>query len=190
LWVRQRVAGIKGTLIRATGGTHYRRVATRSIHGSEVPSMSSDSAIAKLPPLSWATAFATGDRKIDGEHRELLVAINDLCDLLAQGQGWSLIAEKSRRLRDRCHDHFLDEESVLEKAMYKKLEFHKKEHCLVAQQLDNVIMVITDSRIPSRTRIEAVLLLRSILVHHFFVYDLAYKAHLLKPRDRKGGSVS
>jgi hemerythrin-like metal-binding protein len=108
--------------------------------------MSSDAPIAKLSPLVWVSAFETGDSNTDEEHQELLVDLNELSDLLTQRQSWSVVVAQSRRLRDRCFDHFLDEERVLERAMYDRLPSHKTEHRLLEQQLDSIVTFIAPSR--------------------------------------------
>jgi hemerythrin len=162
----------------------------RLIRAAEFQSMSTDWPIAKLSPLVWVSAFETGDSTTDEEHRELLVDINELSDLLTRRQSWSLIVAQSRRLRDRCLDHFQDEEGVLERAMYDRLLSHKTEHRLIERQLDSIVAFIADSQAPSRAETEAVLLLRAILVNHFFRHDIAYKAYLSRPRGRKRRGVS
>jgi len=150
-------------------------------------SMTDDWAGVRLSPLVWASAFETGDPEIDKEHQELLFDLNDLSELLALGQEWPLIVDKSQRLRDRCFEHFQGEEVVLERAAYEGLECHKIEHRVIEHQLDGILSFIVNVAIPSRAAIEAVLLLRSSLVNHFFRYDISYKTHLLRPRGQTRG---
>jgi hemerythrin len=139
-----------------------------------------DSAVAELSPLVWVSAFETGEPAIDDEHRALLMDINDLSELLTQEQGWPLIVDKSRKLRNSCFSHFDDEEVVLERAKYKRLRSHKTEHRLIRRQLGDILSFIESVAVPSRAQTEAVLLLRSILVNHFFRFDIGYKTHLLR----------
>ncbi len=152
-------------------------------------SMTAKRAGVRLSPLVWVSAFETGDPEIDKEHQELLLDLNDLSELLVQGQEWLLVVGKSQRLRDRCFDHFQGEEVVLEGAAYEGLECHKIEHRVIEQQLDGILSFIANVAIPSRAAIEAVLLLRSILVNHFFRYDIPYKTHLLRSRGQERGAA-
>jgi hemerythrin-like metal-binding protein len=147
--------------------------------------MTADPAVAKLSPLVWVSAFETGHPEIDSEHRDLLLDINGLSELLVRGEGWPPVVECSRRLRDSCLKHFCDEERTLAKTKYQKLRLHKREHRSVEQQLDNILAFIEDVVSPSRAEIEAVLLLRAILVNHFFCFDIEYKAYLLGLRRSK-----
>jgi hemerythrin len=146
--------------------------------------MTAEAAAKKMPPLAWASAFETGDARIDEEHRSLLVDINDLSELLTRGQEWSLVIDKSRQLRDECFNHFDDEERVLEIAKFERLAPHKAEHRFIEQQLDKILTFMKNVTTPSQAETEAALLLRSTLVNHFFCYDIAYKTHLLRLRSQ------
>jgi len=144
--------------------------------------MTSDAADSKFSPLVWLSEFETGHPDIDDAHQQLLADINALSDLLTRGPEWPQILGKSQQLRDRCFKHFEEEEEVLENASYDKLATHRKEHLLVKRQLDEILVQISKAKIPSRVEVEAVQLLRSILVNHFFRYDILYKVHLLQQR--------
>ena len=148
--------------------------------------MTGYAALTKLSPLVWASAFDTADPDIDSEHRQLLVDINRLSQLLAEGAAWVLVVRRSQKLLDRCLVHFAHEEEVLEGAKYDKLALHKKEHGIVKQQLEDILAHLAETEVPSRVELEAVLLLRSILVNHFFRYDITYKAHLVQQRTKNG----
>jgi hemerythrin-like metal-binding protein len=138
----------------------------------------------ELPALVWAGEFETGDAKLDGEHRELAIAMNNLTRLLAEGREWSQIVTLTKKLRDKCFAHFHDEEAVLERLKYRKLTAHTREHRYIEKQLDDVLACISSVARPSRGDIEALLYLRPMLIHHFFRYDIAYKSHLLHARSK------
>ena len=144
--------------------------------------MTSDAADSRFTPLVWLSEFETGHPDIDDAHRQLLADINALSHLLARRPEWSQVLGKSRQLRDRCFKHFEEEEEVLENTSYDKLATHRKEHLMVKRQLDEILVQISKAKIPSRVEVEAVQLLRSILVNHFFRYDILYKVHLLQQR--------
>jgi hemerythrin-like metal-binding protein len=135
-----------------------------------------------LTPLVWASAFETGDVKVDDAHRELLVDINNLTRLLAEGGEWAQIVVMSRRLCHKCFAHFRDEEAVLERSKYRKRVAHAGEHRYIEKQIVDVLAHISGIARPSRAEVEAVIYLRSMLIHHFFRYDIAYKSHLLQTR--------
>jgi hemerythrin-like metal-binding protein len=141
--------------------------------------MSVDSPGGELLPLVWLSAFETGDATVDREHRELLDDINSLSRCLAEGKDWQLVVTISKQLRDECLAHFRNERAVLERSKFPKLAAHEKEHRYIEKQLDDIIASLDGVIRPSRGEVEAVLYLRSLLLHHFFRFDIAYKAHLL-----------
>jgi hemerythrin len=141
------------------------------------------------PPLAWVSAFETGNAKLDGEHRELLVDINKLSRSLAEGREWSQIVSITKQLRDKCFAHFRDEEAVLNRSKYGKLAAHGRQHRDIERQLDDVLACIGGVARPSRAEVEVVLYFRSMLVHHFFRYDIAYKSHLLHTQSRSSRST-
>jgi hemerythrin-like metal-binding protein len=143
-----------------------------------------------IPELVWITAFETGNAKVDGQHLELLVDINDLSKRLAEGRDWSQIVNISKQLRDKCFAHFREERTVLKKAKYGRLAVHEREHRHIERQLDDVLACISNVPHPSRGDVEAVLYLRSMLIHHFFRHDIAYKSHLLRARRQRSWRIS
>lgn len=146
--------------------------------------MRSDAAVTTLSPLVWLAEFETGSPGIDDGHRQLLLDLNALSELLVQGAAWLQVLDKSRQLRDKCFEHFDEEEEVLENASYDKLAAHKKEHLIVKRQLDDILGQLGKVAAPTLVEFKAVLTLRSILVNHFFRYDIVYKAHLLRKRGK------
>jgi hemerythrin len=147
-----------------------------------------DTPAAELAELVWASAFETGDAKVDGQHRELAVDLNNLSHCLTEGKGWPHIVTMTKQLRDKCFAHFRDEETLLARSRFEKLAAHERDHRYIEKQLDDVLACIGSATRPSPAHIEAVLYLRSMLIHHFFRFDIAYKAHLLRPR-RKGSQL-
>ena len=135
--------------------------------------------VEELPALVWLGAFETGNAKIDGEHRKLLADMNDLSTCLTEGREWWRIVGASKQLCDKCVAHFRNERKVLKESRYRKLAAHEIQHRYIEQQLVDVIACIDAVARPSRAEVEAILYLRSMLIHHFFRYDLAFKLHLL-----------
>jgi hemerythrin-like metal-binding protein len=152
--------------------------------------MPADAPAEELPALVWASAFEIGNAKVDGEHRELLVDINNLSRFLAEGREWSQVVTLGKQLRDKCFAHFRDEQAVLKRSRYAKLAAHEREHRNIERQLDDVIACVGGATRPSRAEVEAVLYLRSMLIHHFFRYDIAYKSHVLHARSKGSRSRS
>jgi len=115
-----------------------------------------------LSALVWATAFDTGDAKVDCEQHELLVDINELsrCQADASGRRLSGSANCCATSASRI---FRDERSVLQSSKYGKLAAHERQQRYIEQQLDDVLACIGGVTRPSRAEVEAVLFLRSML---------------------------
>jgi hemerythrin len=150
--------------------------------------MPGDVSTVARPALVWVSAFETGNAKVDREHRGLLIELNNLSNGLAEGRKWPQIVRMSRRLRDKCFAHFRDERAVLGRSKYAKLAAHQRQHRYIEQELDDIIACIDGVARPSCAEIEAVLYLRSMLIHHFFRYDIAFKSHLLHARRKHPSS--
>jgi hemerythrin-like metal-binding protein len=138
--------------------------------------------------LVWVSLFETGNAKVDREHRELLIDINNLSNCLVEGRKWPQIVRMSKKLRETCFAHFRDERVVLERSKYVKLATHERQHRYIEQQLDNVLAYIDGVARPSRAEIEAVLYLHSMLIRHFLRYDIAFKSRVLHARNKDSPS--
>lgn len=83
--------------------------------------------------VQWSSAFATGVREIDDQHRRLVGYINEL-----QGAGAQVHGNLSRVLEsaiDYTLYHFAFEEALMESKGYPLLDAHKKVHDTFAQEL-------------------------------------------------------
>jgi hemerythrin-like metal-binding protein len=146
--------------------------------GITAATVSGDLTGGQLPPLVWLSVFETGDATVDREHHELLDDVNNLSRSLAEGKDWQLVVSLSKQLCDEAFAHFRDERAVLERVKYGKLAAHEREHRHIEKELKKILATIDGVARPSRAEVEAVFYLRSLLVHHFFRFDIAYKAHL------------
>lgn len=70
----------------------------------------------------------TGNTLIDGEHRQLIQAINDLLDACAQGRGRAEIGKTAQFLQEYTARHFADEERLQVNCSYPDYPNHKRYH--------------------------------------------------------------
>lgn len=70
----------------------------------------------------------TGNTLIDGEHRQLIQAINDLLDACAQGRGRAEIQKTTKFLQEYTTKHFADEERLQKDSGYPDFSNHKRYH--------------------------------------------------------------
>jgi hemerythrin len=76
----------------------------------------------------WSKDLETGNGTIDGQHRELINAINNLMDAIEKGKGSDALSGSLNFLNDYTIKHFFDEETLQKKHGYPDFENHKKLH--------------------------------------------------------------
>lgn len=75
--------------------------------------------------LKWSTSHAVFVPELDGEHKEIFVALDDLQTALAGGGD---IRPHTAHLTDCIVDHFAHEERLMRAARYGSLTWHKQQH--------------------------------------------------------------
>ncbi len=83
----------------------------------------------------------TGNRIIDGEHRELFRAVNDFLDA-CNSQGKMSLEPSVRFLLQYAGKHFAHEEALLEKSDYPDIAAHKAFHEQYKRDLKESVMKI------------------------------------------------
>lgn len=76
----------------------------------------------------WTKDLETGNTTIDGQHRQLIDAINCLLDACSKGQGRGEIETTMKFLSDYVARHFSDEEALQVRYRYPDYTNHKKYH--------------------------------------------------------------
>ena len=70
----------------------------------------------------------TGNSIIDGEHRELIAAVNKLLEACSKGEGRSSMDETIKFLNNYVHQHFSHEEQLQQSSEYPGIKPHKAFH--------------------------------------------------------------
>ncbi|MEF2967616.1 bacteriohemerythrin [Paenibacillus sp. M1] len=78
--------------------------------------------------IPWKDAYDIGIEKIDCQHRQLLVKLNEFMDACNNRQGAEKIEETLKFLKDYTLEHFGSEEEVMEDIHFPELADHRKEH--------------------------------------------------------------
>jgi hemerythrin len=136
--------------------------------------------VRQLAPLVWSPSFDIFRAIVDRQH--LLDDINELTELVFDMRPWPAVVAKSRELRTESIEHFRTEEDLLERLAYARLSQHRAEHQRLIGELDDIVEHLAALQAPSRGDLEAALLLRSLLLDHFFRKDFAYKPHVMAAR--------
>ena len=88
--------------------------------------------------LTWSNESCIGIQTIDNEHRELMDAINSLCDAVAQGHEREQTGHLLRRLIVCAHGHFSSEEAMLSATNYPELEEHSRQHQSLLEEVEEL----------------------------------------------------
>jgi hemerythrin len=77
---------------------------------------------------SWNPDLETGNSTIDGQHKELITAINSLLEACSKGQGRNELAKTTKFLYEYTTKHFSDEEKLQLQSKYPDYTNHKTYH--------------------------------------------------------------
>ncbi|MBP2111043.1 bacteriohemerythrin [Paenibacillus silagei] len=83
--------------------------------------------------ISWKDSYDIGVEKIDCQHRQLLVKLNDFFDACSNQQGKEKIEETLRFLKDYTVEHFGSEEQLMKDIDFPELTEHQKTHAEFVQ---------------------------------------------------------
>jgi two-component system, chemotaxis family, chemotaxis protein CheY len=94
---------------------------------------------APMEPLTWNPRWELGDEQLDGQHRAMLDAMNDLMGAVGQDQEREGTWKALSFLLMYVHTHFREEEGLMEKLAYPHLEEHRAKHAACARQIDGLL---------------------------------------------------
>lgn len=129
-----------------------------------------------MPFMQWTEMLAIDGGSVDHQHRQLVEALNDFHEAVAQGREVEAVGRTLEFLGLYGSQHFADEERMLEAAGYPKLEQHRRQHRLFLDQVQAF-----------RAQLDAggtglghgmAQFLGSWLVNHIMVADKAYTPFL------------
>ena len=78
--------------------------------------------------LKWSNESSVGIHTIDNEHREMIDAINELCDAVSNGHGREQTSRLLNRVIECARGHFTSEEAMLLASAYPELAEHTEQH--------------------------------------------------------------
>ena len=88
--------------------------------------------------LAWSNESSVGIQTIDNEHRELMDAINALCDAVSSGHGREKTSQLLHRLIECARAHFSSEEAILSAANYPELAEHSRQHQSLLEEVEEL----------------------------------------------------
>lgn len=81
-----------------------------------------------MPLVEWSNAYEVGVEKIDAQHRQLCILMNEMHDAMAQGKGRAVTGKALDGLIAYTIKHFSDEEITLQLYGYPELPKHRLIH--------------------------------------------------------------
>ena len=101
-------------------------------------------------------SIMTGNRMIDGQHRELIEKINQLVMSCEQGREKVKAIKMLHYLADYTDFHFNEEEALQEKVGYPGLEEHRQRHEDFRKAVGELFEMLEEEEGPSDRFVEAV----------------------------------
>lgn len=89
--------------------------------------------------FKWKNSLETGNMTIDGQHKELIEAANELLLACSEGKGRDKIQSTGQFLLDYTKKHFGDEEKLQIKSNYPDYQNHKKLHEYFVLEVKNLV---------------------------------------------------
>ena len=96
--------------------------------------------------ITWDSAFKTGIRAIDDEHRMLVQMITQLQRAQVTGTVDAEIGRVLRALVDYAGNHFAHEEAIMANIGYVDIERHKDLHRALAQRLVAILKDLKEGK--------------------------------------------
>lgn len=78
--------------------------------------------------FQWSERYSVKVSAMDAQHKQLFAIIQELYSAMRAGRGKAIVGDVLRRLLDYTNKHFAEEEKLMEKHGYPKLEQHQAEH--------------------------------------------------------------
>ncbi len=126
-----------------------------------------------MPLYKWEDNYSVGVARFDSHHKRLFDIVNNLHDMMKQGQGADIIEKSIRELVDYTNYHLLEEEKTMERIGYSDIVAHKRAHKIFIDQLNDAMKEVDDGK-----AIFVVIKLSSTivdwLVNHILVVDKKY----------------
>jgi len=122
--------------------------------------------------ITWSDELSVNVDRIDGQHRQLVIMINDLNDAMKAGKGQEILNTILEKMVGYAEEHFILEEYYFEKFGYSEAATHKSEH---DQFVKKVVKFISgfDSGKPLLT-LEVIDFLKDWLIDHIKGSDQKY----------------
>ncbi len=128
----------------------------------------------------WDPALETGNLMVDGQHRELFAAVNELHDAIHDHNDIAVLGGILYRLQRYTAVHFGDEEGLMADVAYPDLERHHDLHLELAEQTASLASKYLSGELT--LGITLATFLRDWLTHHIGEEDRRLAEHIRATR--------
>lgn len=88
--------------------------------------------------FKWTSDLATGNAIIDGEHKKLIQAADDLVEACSQGKGRQVVNDAVEFLVSYTRTHFSHEEELQQKYKFPAYPVHRTWHQGYVKEMEDV----------------------------------------------------
>jgi hemerythrin len=88
--------------------------------------------------VAWKEIYSVGDPTIDGQHKQILSAINELHAANMSGGGQMAMKGILDRIVNYTHSHFTHEENIMKACGYPDLANHQEQHDQMRRRTENM----------------------------------------------------
>ena len=81
-----------------------------------------------MTTFKWDTGLETGNEEIDSQHKQWMVALNNIIEAYRQGKGQDEIGKTLDFICDYTVIHFSAEEKLMRDCKYSEFSTHKRYH--------------------------------------------------------------
>ena len=129
-----------------------------------------------MKTIQWSESISVNNSEIDNQHKNLIQLTNNLISNSNAKVNSEIIGETLQKLLKYIKEHFKDEEELLEKCNYPKLEEHKKEHKKFVKKIVGFCNDVLIGK--SAVTEEMIYFLVDWLLNHTSIDDQDYKNYI------------
>jgi hemerythrin len=94
--------------------------------------------------IEWKKEFNIGVAEVDHEHRQLIVLINELHDVIQASGKRDQVLDSLGEIFAQISSHFALEEKMMRESHYRALAEHKEDHETLLDELRDIMDAVED----------------------------------------------
>ena len=127
--------------------------------------------MAETQGIAWAADLEMGDERVDSQHRQLFVLLNNIIAECADGTSVDKVFETLGFLVNYTVQHFADEEALQLRYGFPGYEMHKKMHEGFTAEVGELVRRFMDSGSSAELSDDANRIIATWLINHIHKED-------------------